>query len=80
MVMKVLCKMENDNGARRYSRQSSHRSNNSGNCDLSYNQHTKAEESFARLMVILSIFFVVCWIPQLVSGIPNFLFDNVKNI
>ena len=29
--------------------------------------HTQEEIKFARLMAILSIFYVICWLPQLVS-------------
>ena len=31
------------------------------------NQATTEEVSFAVLMGVLSIFFVICWVPQLVS-------------
>ncbi|XP_076358823.1 rhodopsin, GQ-coupled-like [Tachypleus tridentatus] len=35
--------------------------------ELSYNHTTPEEISFAKFMVILCVFFVVCWVPQLVS-------------
>ncbi|GIY98885.1 g_PROTEIN_RECEP_F1_2 domain-containing protein [Caerostris extrusa] len=35
--------------------------------ELSYNHTTPEELSFAKLMVILCIFFVACWVPQMVT-------------
>lgn len=34
--------------------------------ELSYNHTTPEELSFAKLMVVLCIFFVACWVPQMV--------------
>ncbi|XP_054709344.1 prostaglandin E2 receptor EP3 subtype-like [Uloborus diversus] len=35
--------------------------------ELSYNHATQEELSFARLMVVLCVFFVACWVPQMVT-------------
>ncbi|XP_055932213.1 prostaglandin E2 receptor EP3 subtype-like isoform X2 [Argiope bruennichi] len=35
--------------------------------ELSYNHTTPEELSFAKLMVILCIFFVACWVPQMIT-------------
>lgn len=40
--------------------------------ELSFNHTTPEELSFAKLMVVLCIFFVVCWVPQMVSFIFDF--------
>ncbi|KAK7868556.1 hypothetical protein R5R35_009454 [Gryllus longicercus] len=39
----------------------------SGAQQISYNVCTSEEVAFARLMTVLSIFFVVCWAPQMIS-------------
>ena len=36
--------------------------------------HTQEEIKFARLMAILSIFYVICWLPQLVSLLLTLLY------
>ncbi|XP_013784529.1 uncharacterized protein LOC106468643 [Limulus polyphemus] len=35
--------------------------------ELSYNHTTPEEISFAKFMVVLCVFFVVCWVPQLIT-------------
>ncbi|GLH08872.1 LOW QUALITY PROTEIN: Uncharacterized protein GBIM_14024 [Gryllus bimaculatus] len=39
----------------------------SGAQQITYNVCTSEEVAFARLMTVLSIFFVVCWAPQMIS-------------
>ncbi|KAG8200530.1 hypothetical protein JTE90_000604 [Oedothorax gibbosus] len=35
--------------------------------ELAYNHSTQEELSFAKLMVVLCVFFVVCWVPQMIT-------------
>lgn len=45
----------------------SNQRSNGKNEQLCYNVCTSEEVAFARLMTVLSIFFVVCWAPQMIS-------------
>ncbi|XP_069160133.1 prostaglandin E2 receptor EP2 subtype isoform X2 [Procambarus clarkii] len=65
-VIRVLCRMRERLMPRRHSRASC-RSSSSTSGDPSMNHATTEELSFARLMAVLSIFFVVCWVPQLMT-------------
>ncbi|XP_042210366.1 uncharacterized protein LOC121858208 isoform X2 [Homarus americanus] len=65
-VIRVLCRMRERLLPRRHSRASC-RSSSSTCGDHSMNHATVEELSFARLMAVLSIFFVVCWVPQLTT-------------
>lgn len=56
-----------NNGA--FNRERVHRSSTSSSASAVRRRQTQEEVKFARLMVILSIFYVICWIPQLVSHI-----------
>lgn len=67
-VIRVLYRMRERLLPRRHSRASC-RSAASTNGDASVNLATPEELSFARLMAILSITFVACWVPQLVSRV-----------
>ncbi|XP_076060573.1 prostaglandin E2 receptor EP3 subtype [Oratosquilla oratoria] len=64
-VIRALCRMGNRLVARRFSRASSRSSSSIENNGSSH--ATPEELSFARLMAVLSIFFVVCWAPQLIT-------------
>ena len=63
-VIRVMCHMGKKTIARSFSRSSS-RGVASGM--ESTNMSTPEEIAFARLMGFLSITFVICWLPQLVS-------------
>ncbi|KAI5732074.1 hypothetical protein M8J77_020817 [Diaphorina citri] len=39
----------------------------SRNASLTYNAATKEELAFGKLMILLSVMFILCWVPQLVS-------------
>lgn len=39
----------------------------SRNASLTYNAATKEELAFGKVMVLLSVMFILCWVPQLVS-------------
>lgn len=83
-VIRVLYRMRERLLPRRHSRASC-RSAASTNGEANGNLATPEELSFARLMAILSITFVVCWVPQLVSGILSLLlsiinFNNETNL
>ncbi|XP_069943386.1 prostaglandin E2 receptor EP4 subtype isoform X3 [Cherax quadricarinatus] len=65
-VIRVLCRMRERLLPRRHSRASC-RSSSSTCGDPSMNHATTEELSFARLMAVLSIIFVVCWVPQLTT-------------
>uniref|UniRef100_A0A8D9DZC6 Prostacyclin receptor n=1 Tax=Cacopsylla melanoneura TaxID=428564 RepID=A0A8D9DZC6_9HEMI len=39
----------------------------SRNASLTYNAATKEELAFGKLMVLLSVMFILCWVPQLIS-------------
>ncbi|XP_071041798.1 prostaglandin E2 receptor EP3 subtype-like [Parasteatoda tepidariorum] len=47
--------------------------------ELSFNHTTQEELSFAKLMVILCIFFVVCWLPQMATVIISQLHPDMTN-
>ncbi|KAB7503419.1 hypothetical protein Anas_04862 [Armadillidium nasatum] len=64
-VIRVLCDMGKRMISRRYSGSSCR--STSSRCEPLYNNATPEELSFARLMAVLSIFFVICWVPQLVT-------------
>lgn len=68
-VIRVLCHMQEPLLPRRHSRAScrSTISTFSTSGDQMLNNATPEELSFARLMAVLSITFVVCWVPQLMT-------------
>ncbi|KAK7080131.1 hypothetical protein SK128_025981, partial [Halocaridina rubra] len=65
-VIRVLCRMRERLMPRRHSRASC-RSSSSHGGDTTMNHATIEELSFAKLMAVISIFFVICWVPQLMT-------------
>ncbi|XP_063873440.1 prostaglandin E2 receptor EP4 subtype-like isoform X1 [Scylla paramamosain] len=74
-VIRVLCRMRERLLPRRHSRASC-RSATSTSGDTAVNLATPEELSFARLMAILSITFVACWVPQLMTIIAGQIVGN----
>ncbi|XP_050714804.1 uncharacterized protein LOC126997635 isoform X2 [Eriocheir sinensis] len=74
-VIRVLYRMRERLLPRRHSRASC-RSAASTNGDASGNLATPEELSFARLMAILSITFVACWVPQLMMIVVGQVLGN----
>ncbi|XP_063587994.1 prostaglandin D2 receptor-like [Penaeus indicus] len=64
-VIRVLCMMRERLMPRRHSRTSCR--STSSTSDSKMNHATIEELSFARLMAVLSILFVICWVPQLLT-------------
>ncbi|CAH0391063.1 unnamed protein product [Bemisia tabaci] len=52
----------------------------SRNSSLSSNSSTKEEVAFGKLMVLLCVVFVLCWLPQMISIPLAHLFHNWKNL
>ncbi|GFT22275.1 g_PROTEIN_RECEP_F1_2 domain-containing protein [Nephila pilipes] len=58
-VVSALCRLSpSSSKARRTTVSRDHR-------ELAFNHTTQEELSFAKLMVVLCVFFVVCWLPQM---------------
>ncbi|XP_069987384.1 prostaglandin D2 receptor-like [Penaeus vannamei] len=83
-VIRVLCMMRERLMPRRHSRTSCR--STSSTSDSKMNHATVEELSFARLMAVLSIFIVICWVPQLLTIVvaqlhgPDPDFDRVYRI
>lgn len=73
-VIRALCRLGCRGRRRRLGRRISRHSSRHGShstSDITYDAATTEEVSFARLMAVLSISFVVCWVPQLVRSTTN---------
>lgn len=66
-VMGVLCQIRKNRGLELVHNDTTRRIK--GNRELRYNHATQEEVAFAKLMAIICIFFVVCWLPQMCTVI-----------
>ncbi|CAL1283281.1 unnamed protein product [Larinioides sclopetarius] len=72
-VVSALCRLSpGSSQARRTTVSRDHR-------ELAFNHTTQEELSFAKLMVVLCVFFVVCWLPQMATIIIAQMHPTIKN-
>ncbi|KFM63086.1 hypothetical protein X975_14897, partial [Stegodyphus mimosarum] len=72
-VVGALCRLSPEsNKARRTTVTRDHR-------ELAFNHTTQEELSFAKLMVVLCVFFVACWLPQMMTIIIAQAKPNLKD-
>ncbi|XP_023231757.1 uncharacterized protein LOC111631687, partial [Centruroides sculpturatus] len=72
-VVRVLCRMGKKN-LERLGRTAMRKDSN----ELSFNHTTPEEVSFAKLMIMICVFFVICWVPQLITIIIAQMKPNTK--
>ncbi|GFY75019.1 g_PROTEIN_RECEP_F1_2 domain-containing protein [Trichonephila inaurata madagascariensis] len=72
-VVSALCRLSPNSGkVRRTTVSRDHR-------ELAFNHTTQEELSFAKLMVVLCVFFVICWLPQMATIIIAQMHPTIKN-
>ncbi|XP_035232809.1 alpha-1D adrenergic receptor-like isoform X2 [Stegodyphus dumicola] len=72
-VVGALCRLSPEsNKARRTTVTRDHK-------ELAFNHTTQEELSFAKLMVVLCVFFVACWLPQMMTIIIAQAKPNLKD-